>query len=68
MQKYMIGVVVFGLVPVVYCLIHYAGDVSAYMKLDENTDLEDAENIMVWMVSLSQFACYQARYSTTLVF
>lgn len=68
MQKYMIGVVVFGLVPVIYCLIHYASDVSAYMKLDEDTDLEDAENILVWMVSHSQYARAQDRNSSPLSF
>lgn len=54
MQKYMIGVVVFGLVPVLYCLIHYLSDVLEYLKLEKGTDLEDVENIMVWMVSYSQ--------------
>lgn len=51
MQKYMIGVVVFGLLPILYCIIHYMNDVVAYMKLDEDIDLEDAEEIMVWQVS-----------------
>jgi Jagunal, ER re-organisation during oogenesis len=53
MQKYMAGVIVFGLFPVLYCIIHYMNDVIAYMKL-EDTELEDAENIMVWQVS---FGC-----------
>lgn len=48
MQKYMIGVVVFGLLPVIYCIIHYMNDVIGYMHLDEDTELEDAEDIMVW--------------------
>lgn len=52
MQKYMAGVVVFGLFPIIYCIIHYMNDVVAYMKLDEDTELEDAENILVWQVSL----------------
>lgn len=51
MQKYMIGVVVFGLLPILYCILHYMNDVVAYMKLDEDIDLEDAEEIMVWQVS-----------------
>jgi len=46
MQKYMIGVVVFGLLPVIYCIIHYMNDVIGYMHLDEDTELEDAEDIM----------------------
>lgn len=68
MQKYMIGVVVFGLFPIAYCLIHYWSDVWEYMKLEKGTDLEDVENILVWMVSLSQFACDLARYSSLLAF
>jgi hypothetical protein len=51
MQKYMIGVVVFGLLPVLYCMIHYMNDVIAYMKLEEGTDLEDVDEIIVWQVS-----------------
>lgn len=53
MQKYMAGVIVFGLFPVLYCMIHYMNDVVAYMKLDEDTELEDAENILVWQVSFA---------------
>lgn len=52
MQKYMAGVVVFGLFPIFYCIIHYMNDVIAYMHLDEDTELEDAEDILVWQVSL----------------
>lgn len=50
MQKYMIGVVVFGILPVLYCFLQYMSDVSAYMKLDEGSDLEDTD-IVVWQVS-----------------
>jgi hypothetical protein len=56
MQKYMAGVVVFGLFPIIYCLIHYMNDVVAYMKLDEDTELEDADNILVWQVSLMRYS------------
>lgn len=51
MQKYMIGVVVFGMFPIIYCIIHYMNDVINYLHLDDDTDLEDAENILVWQVS-----------------
>lgn len=51
MQKYMIGVVVFGIVPVIYCIVHYMNDVINYMQLDEDTALDEAENILVWQVS-----------------
>lgn len=50
MQKYMAGVVLFGLFPVFYCIVHYMSDVLEYIRLDEDTDLEDAENIIVWQV------------------
>ena len=49
MQKYMIGVVVFGLFPVFYCIIHYMNDVIDYIQLDDDTDIEDTE-IKVWQV------------------
>ncbi|XP_070493522.1 protein jagunal [Chironomus tepperi] len=47
MQKYMIGVVVFGLFPVFYCIIHYMNDVIDYIHLDDDTDIEDTD-IKVW--------------------
>jgi len=50
MQKYMLGVAVFGLLPILYCIFHYMNDVMEYMRLDEDTELEDAENIVVWQV------------------
>lgn len=51
MQKYMIGVVVFGLFPVFYCLVYYFSDVLEYTQLDEDTDLEDTD-IKIWQVSV----------------
>ena len=50
MQKYMIGVVVFGLFPVLYCIIYYMSDVIEYLQLDEDTDLEDTD-IKIWQVN-----------------
>lgn len=41
----------FGILPILYCILHYMNDVVAYMKLDEDIELEDAEEIMVWQVS-----------------
>lgn len=55
MHKYMAGVVVFGLFPVFYCIAHYMSDVLEYIRLDEDTELEDAENIVVWQVSRKIF-------------
>lgn len=52
MQKYMVGVLVFGLIPIIYCVVHYMTDVMEYLKLDEDTELEDAENILVWQVNI----------------
>lgn len=53
MQKYMIGVIVFGLIPVFYCIIHYMNDVISYMQLEDGVELEDVDNILVWQVSLA---------------
>lgn len=50
MQKYMIGVVVFGLFPVLYCIVYYMSDVIEYLQLDEDTDLEDTD-IKIWQVN-----------------
>jgi Jagunal, ER re-organisation during oogenesis len=55
MQKYMIGVVLFGLMPILYCAIYYMSDVIAYMNLEEDEELEDAENITVWQVRIKSF-------------
>lgn len=67
MQKYMIGVVVFGFVPVFYCIIHYMSDVIEYMKLEDKRDLEDAENILVWQVS-SLMAIAQGQCHSTVAY
>jgi hypothetical protein len=55
MQKYMIGVVVFGLFPVFYCVLHYMNDVIDYIQLDDDIDVEDTE-IKVWQVIYRHFA------------
>jgi uncharacterized membrane protein len=52
MQKYMIGVIVFGFFPIFYCFIYYLSDVIEYLQLDEDTDLEDTE-IKIWQVVVS---------------
>lgn len=49
MQKFMIGIGVLAIVPIVYCLIYYLGDAIEYFKLEEGTDLEDTD-IQVWQV------------------
>lgn len=55
MEKFMIGIVVMGVVPLLYCFFYYLGDVWSYMKLDDETDLEDTD-IQSWQVS-SSFLC-----------
>jgi hypothetical protein len=50
MKKYMIGIVVFGFFPVIYCLVFYMDDVVDYINLDDDTDIEDTD-IMIWQVS-----------------
>jgi len=47
MQKFMIGIGVFGLLPVVYCFLYYLRDVIDYLRLDEDIDIEDT-HIVVW--------------------
>lgn len=47
MQKYMISVVVFGFLPVIYCIVHYMNDVLSYIQLDDDTDIEDTD-IRIW--------------------
>lgn len=49
MQKYMIGVVVFGLFPVIYCIAYYMSDVLEYIQLEDDVDVEDTE-IKIWQV------------------
>lgn len=54
MQKFMIGIVVLGVLPILYCFFYYLGDVWTYIKLDEETDIEDTD-IQLWQVSRMNF-------------
>lgn len=49
MKKYIFGVLMFGLAPVLYCMAYYAHDVITYLKLESDVDLEDVD-IVVWQV------------------
>lgn len=49
MTKYIIGTIVLGVLPLIYCLVYYFGDVLNYMKLEEGEDIEDTE-IQLWRV------------------
>lgn len=51
MKKYVIGLVVTALLPLLYCIIFYFSDVIDYMFLNDETDIEDTE-IFVWRVSI----------------
>lgn len=44
------GVVVFGLFPVIYCLAYYMNDVINYIQLDDDVDAEDVD-IKIWQVT-----------------
>lgn len=50
MQKYVIGLVVTALLPLLYCIIYYFSDVVDYSLLNKDTAIEDTE-IFVWQVS-----------------
>ncbi|XP_026468222.1 protein jagunal-like [Ctenocephalides felis] len=43
MQRYMIGIVVLGYLPLLYCFIYYCGDVLEYLA-----EGQDAEDIILW--------------------
>ncbi|KAG5668411.1 hypothetical protein PVAND_016351 [Polypedilum vanderplanki] len=47
LKKYMMGIVMFGFIPVIYCLLYYMDDVVDYISLDEDTDIEDTD-ITIW--------------------
>ncbi|XP_053969588.1 protein jagunal [Anastrepha ludens] len=47
MQKYMIAIVVFGVLPLIYCMAYYFSDVLEYIRLDEKTDIDETD-IFLW--------------------
>lgn len=60
MQKYMIALGLFAVLPLLYCFIYYFGDVWEYLTLDDKSQLEDTD-IFLWRVSLRRyilFICY----------
>lgn len=50
MQKYMISLGVFGILPLIYCFVYYFGDVWEYLTLEDKSELEETE-IFLWRVS-----------------
>lgn len=49
MKKYVIGLVVTALLPLLYCTIYYLSDVIDYAFLDEKTNIQDTK-ILLWQV------------------
>lgn len=51
MQQYIAGIVVFGLVPLICCLVYHFNDVIGYLSYDDaDVDIEDSD-IVLWRVS-----------------
>lgn len=50
MKKYVIGLVVTALLPLLYCFIYYFSDVVDYLLLNDETDIANTD-IFVWQVS-----------------
>lgn len=57
MQKYIIGLTVTALLPLLYCIIYYFSDIVDYLSLDDETDIEDS-GILVWRVSKNKSTIY----------
>lgn len=52
MNKYVIGLIVLGFVPILYCLVYYFSDVIEYITLEADIDIDDTDVIM-WQVSFN---------------
>lgn len=52
MQRYIIGLHVFGFLPLFYAIIYYIGDVWAYLTSDDEEELEQIE---LWQVNVHLF-------------
>lgn len=50
MKKFMMGLGIFGILPMFYCFIYYFRDAIDYMTLEEGVDVNDTE-IHMWQVS-----------------
>lgn len=52
MRQYIAGIVVFGVIPLVFCLVYYFNDVIGYLSYDdEDVDIEDSD-IVLWRVCI----------------
>lgn len=50
MQQYVAGIVVFGFIPLIYCLVYYFNDVIGYLTEDVDNDADS--EITLWRVSV----------------
>lgn len=57
MKKYMVGLGIFGILPMIYCLIYYFRDAIDYLTLEEDVDVEDTE-IHMWQVRIYEAFLY----------
>lgn len=51
MKKFMIGLTVVGIVPLLYAFVYYIGDTWEYLTLADDKKVEDTD-IHIWLVSL----------------
>lgn len=58
MQKYMGGLVLLGVLPLLYCLIYYFRDSIDYITLEDGVDVEDTD-IFMWQVRISFYFYYK---------
>lgn len=65
MQKYIVGLIVTALLPMLYCIIYYFPDVVDYLSLDDETDIEETE-IFLWRVKIWPFIHTKQTNSTNL--
>lgn len=54
-QQYIVGLNVFGFIPLFYAIIYYLGDVWTYLTSD---DEEEIDEVQLWQVRLLKRGCY----------
>ena len=54
MQKYMIALGLFAVLPLLYCFIYYFGDVWEYLMLEDKSAVDETD-IFLWRVSIFGF-------------
>ena len=53
MKKFVIGIILLGVFPLLYCVAYYSSDAYQYITLAEDIDLEDTD-IVLWRVCILQ--------------